>query len=164
MALARGGRGRRGAGPLRAGKTTTFEGGIRVPFITRWPRRPANRTVSAPAMNIDLFPTLLRIAEKAPATPGSIDGKNITPVLLGTGSRAGTEFLFYSLNKLRAFRSGKWKVTFDKLGARSQLYDLSVDIGEKNNLAATQVARFQSLAARAKVLDAGIPREAPVKK
>ena len=124
------------AGPLRAGKNTTYEGGIRVPFVARWPGHiPSNRSVSSPAMNIDLYSTFTKLARLTIKTPARFDGKDIGPMLLGTGTRKGSELLVYHMNKLRAFRSGKWKVQFDKTGRAGQLYDLSVDLGETNNLA-----------------------------
>ena len=78
------------AGPLRAGKNTTYEGGIRVPFIARWPGHiPSNRTVSSPAMNIDLYSTFTKLAGLTIETPARFDGKDISPMLLGTGTRNG---------------------------------------------------------------------------
>lgn len=153
------------AGPLRGGKLSVLEGGIRVPFVARWPGQiPANRAVAAPAMNIDVYPTLTRLAGQKITNPARFDGKDIGPLLLGTGPRAGSEFLFYHMNRLRGFRSGNWKLMLSKDGTPGQLYDLSADLGETRNLAGTQVARLQSLAARAKQLDAAIPRDAPPKK
>jgi hypothetical protein len=68
------------------------------------------------------------------------------------------------MNRLRAFRSGTWKVFFDKDGTPGQLYNLATDLGETSNLARSQVARLQSLSARARQLDAAIPRDAPPKR
>jgi arylsulfatase len=156
------------AGPLKGGKRSVNEGGIRVPFIARWPGHIPRRVVSAPAKNVDLYPTFTRLAGLTMATPSRFDGKDIGPLLLGTGARAGSEFMFYTQSggtpRIGAFRSGDWKVIFDRTGKATQLYDLASDIGETRNLAKTQVARLQSLAARAKQLDTGIPRDHPTKR
>jgi arylsulfatase A-like enzyme len=67
-------------GPLRAGKHTTFEGGIRVPFLARWPGRvPARTTVETPLMSVDLLPTLARAAGAAFTPAGPIDGVDVLP-------------------------------------------------------------------------------------
>jgi arylsulfatase len=150
--------------PDFGGKRSVYEGGIRVPFIARWPGHVPHRTVSAPAMNIDFYPTFMALAGLSIANPSQFDGKDISPVLLGTGERPGAdEFLFYSMNKLRAFRSGDWKVHFDAAGRAGQLYNLATDLGEQNNLARSQPAKLQSMSARAKQLDAGLIRESPPK-
>ena len=72
------------AGPLREGKLTTFEGGVRVPCIVRWPGKvPAERVCDEPVMTIDLLPTLVQAA-RAPSCPKlPIDGKDVGPVLFG---------------------------------------------------------------------------------
>ena len=69
--------------PLREGKGTTFEGGVRVPCIARWPGRiPAGSVCREPAMTIDVFPTVARlIGAELPAHP--IDGRDIWPLLAG---------------------------------------------------------------------------------
>ena len=152
------------AGPLRGGKNTAYEGGVRVPFIARWPGHvPRNRTVGAPAMNIDLYPTFVGLAGLPLENPAHFDGKDIGPMLLGKGGRDGSEFLIYHMTKMRAFRSGRWKVKFDPTGRPGQLFDLSVDPGETKNLATTEVARLLSLTTRARQLDANVPRDSPPK-
>ncbi len=146
------------AGPLREGKGTAWEGGVRVPFIARWPGRiPEGLEVSTPAMTIDLFPTLAeRIEAALPDHP--IDGKSIWPLLTGesTTSPHGAYFFYYRQNELHALRSGKWKLqlphTYRSMVGREPgkdgipgkydysaetglaLYDLDTDIGEVNDL------------------------------
>lgn len=145
-------------GPLKGEKNFIYEGGVRVPFIARWPGRIPHKTVSAPAIVADLFPTFLKIAGLTPATRGRIDGEDISPVLFNTGVRKGTEFPLYHQGRMRGFRSGNWKIVLTKDGVATQLYNLS-DIGETDNLAKRRPALLQSLAARARVVDANIPRE-----
>jgi arylsulfatase A-like enzyme len=159
------------AGPLREGKGTTFEGGIRVPFVARWPGQiPAGSVCKTPLMTIDLFPTFAGLAgARLPALP--IDGKDVWPLLTGRpGAPAPHEaYYFYWLNQLQALRSDKWKLhlphsypVFEpgmdgKPGKSTQkkielaLYDLDTDVGETTNVADKHpevVERLQKLAAK----------------
>ncbi len=144
------------AGPLREGKATTFEGGVRVPFIARWPGKiPADSIGREPAMTIDLFPTIARlIGARLPER--TIDGLDIWPLISAQpGAKSPHDVLyFYWLNRLDAVRSGRWKLHLpheyphpDPLGGDSQpgklitqkidlaLFDLETDIGETTNIA-----------------------------
>ncbi len=100
--------------PLREGKLTTFEGGVRVPCVMRWPRHvPAGRVCAEPVMSIDLLPTIAELTGgKMPSRP--IDGKSITPLLLGEkGAQTPHEALFFFAGtELQAVRSGPWKLHF----------------------------------------------------
>jgi arylsulfatase A-like enzyme len=98
------------AGLLREGKLTTWDGGMRSPFIARWPGRiPAGRVCAEPVMSIDLLPTIAgMIGAAMPARP--IDGRDILPVLAGGGRTPHEELFFYSGEELHAVRSGDWKL------------------------------------------------------
>jgi arylsulfatase A len=107
------------AHPLREGKTTSWEGGTRVPFIARWPRHiPAGALVQEVAMSIDLLPTIARLAEaKLPELP--IDGLDIWPLLSAQPSAKNPHdaYYFYGVPfgqwtgaQLEAVRSGRWKL------------------------------------------------------
>jgi arylsulfatase len=102
------------AGPLRGGKLTAFEGGVRMPCIMRWPGKvPAGRTCEEIATAMDLLPTVAGlIGAKLPAHP--IDGKDIEPLLAGrTGAKTPHEaFYYYAGEQLQAVRSGDWKLHF----------------------------------------------------
>jgi arylsulfatase A-like enzyme len=163
------------AGPLREGKGTAFEGGVRVPFVARWPGRiPRGAVQCEPAMTIDLVPTIARLVGASGPTL-AIDGLDATRLLTAEkDARSPHEALyFYYGTELRAVRSGRHKLV---LPHRSQtldgppgrggrpgryvpadvplaLYDLVADMGEKRDLAARQpdvVARLQALAERAR--------------
>lgn len=100
---------------LREGKGTTFEGGIRVPFIARYPGKiRANSVCSEPAMTIDVLPTIANlIGAELPAH--KIDGKDIWPLLSGDAraiSPHDAYFFYYRTNELQAMRAGKWKLHF----------------------------------------------------
>ena len=100
------------AGPLREGKLTTFEGGVRVPCIMRWPGKvPANRVCDTPVMTIDLLPTLTKLAG-AGQPKLKIDGKDVSPILFGEeGAKSPHEaYYFFAGDELHAVRSGKWKL------------------------------------------------------
>ena len=102
------------SGVLRGGKLTTFEGGVRVPMVARWPGTiPAGRTCITPIISIDLLPTFCHLAE-APLPHKPIDGMNITEVLQGSANTVNrqTGLVFYAGSELQALRDGKWKIHF----------------------------------------------------
>ena len=122
--------------PLRDGKFSTYEGGMREPCIARWPGKiPARTVCSHLCSTIDLLPTFARLAGAELPADRVIDGKDIWPLMSGTpGAKSPHEaFFYYRGNNLEAVRSGKWKLRRTK---KPELYDLDADISEKNNLAA----------------------------
>lgn len=101
------------AGPLREGKGTTWEGGVRVPCVMRWPGRiPAGTVCHELAATIDLFPTIATLVDaKLPSHP--IDGLDITGLMTNPAARTPHEaYFFYWGNELQAVRSGDWKLHF----------------------------------------------------
>jgi arylsulfatase A-like enzyme len=101
-------------GPFREAKGTSFEGGVRVPFIARWPARiPKGSVCREPAMTIDLLPTAARLVGGT-VPSHSIDGLDISSLLLGlAGAQSPHDALyFYWSNRLEAVRSGPWKLVF----------------------------------------------------
>ena len=124
-------------GPLRAGKFSTYEGGVRVPAIAWFPSRFKPRVESQPAILLDLFPTILANAGGKPPTGRPIDGKDLTPALSGTGNRDGSDFFFYFRDQMQACRSGDWKLKLGEMPADPpMLFDLKNDVGESKDLAA----------------------------
>ncbi len=102
------------AKPLREGKLTTFEGGVRSPFIARWPGHvPAARVCDEPVMEIDLLPTIASLVG-AQLPQGKIDGLNILPLLEGKANATSPHesLVFYGGDELQAIRSGQWKLHF----------------------------------------------------
>lgn len=119
--------------PLRGGKGTTWEGGMREPTIAWWPGTiPANSTCDEIATTMDLLPTFAIMAGGKVPKDRVIDGKNIAPLLLGRANVKSPHqaFLYYKGNNLQAVRSGKWK-----LHTSGKLYNLEKDIGERQNVA-----------------------------
>ena len=161
------------AGPLREGKGTTFEGGVRVPCIMRWPGAiPAGSVCSEPLMTLDLFPTIAALIE-ADLPRRQLDGRDASALLLqkpGAASPQEAYFFYYHRNDLEAMRSGRWKLHFphryrtmagraagsggtpgkyDHRETGLELYDLAADIGETRNVAQEHpevVARLVELA------------------
>ncbi len=100
-------------GPFRESKGTSFEGGVRVPFVARWPGRiPKGAVGHLPAMTIDVLPTLAKLAGAPVSSERTIDGRDIWPLLAAErGARAPHDALyFYWGAELHAIRSGKWKL------------------------------------------------------
>lgn len=101
------------AGPLRGYKFESYEGGMRVPCIMRWPEKiPANLTCHEPAATIDLLPTIAQVADAEVPTDRVIDGKNIWPLMTGvSGATSPHEAIFYYTEAgLEAVRAGEWKL------------------------------------------------------
>jgi len=154
-------------GPLRGNKGQTYEGGMRVPCIARWPGRiPEGSVCDEITGTLDILPTLVRWAGGPGSNDRPIDGYDIAPLLVGE-SDAETphkSFCFYQMDQLQALRSGPWKLYVpldDKkrnwgapLGpAPLELYNLDADIGETNDVAAENpeiVERLLSLAEEAR--------------
>ncbi len=100
-------------GPLREGKLTAFDGGVRVPTVMRWPGKiPAGRTCQIPLMTIDLLPTLCQLVG-AELPSQTIDGVDVSSVLMGDSSQdPHPALVFYSGEEFHAIRVGKWKLHF----------------------------------------------------
>ncbi len=169
------------AGPLREGKDTTFEGGVRVPFLARWPGQiPSGSVCNEPAMTIDLLPTIAGLIG-AEVPEQRIDGLDIWP-LMARPREARTPhealFFYHRENDLEALRSGRWKLHFRHsygsmqgrepgrggqpgdydYGARTglELYDLRIDPGETRNVAEDQPAVVERLLSLAQAMRADL--------
>lgn len=161
------------AGPLRNGKGTTFEGGVREPGIFWWPGRlQAGRVEHTPAINLDLLPTFVSLAGGVPKTAQPLDGKDISGLLLGNGKRDGEEFFFCMGGKLESIRSGKWKykrpfqgkVYGEDATHGALLFDLEFDMGEKDNLADKHPDIVRSLEEKIKAFERSLEPLVPTKK
>jgi len=117
-------------GPLRGQKGQLYEGGHRVPFIANWPDRIAPGTTAATAHSTDLFATFVSLAGGRPGEAGC-DGIDLTPTLLERKPLPG-RMLFWRKGDERAVRSGSWKLR--ETGSKTELYDLSLDLGETTDL------------------------------
>lgn len=99
------------AGPLREGKLTTFEGGVRVPCIMRWPGHiPAGRTCNDLLSTLDFLPTLAKLTG-GKLSESKIDGEDRWPLITGQpGAKPRETFYYYAGDELQAVRSGPWKL------------------------------------------------------
>ncbi len=126
-----------GSGPLRGIKRDLYEGGIRVPFIVRWPAMVNPKRVSdLPAAFWDVLPTVAEIARVK--SPPNLDGISILPTLLGQPQTNRHDFLYWEFHERgfqQAVRMGDWKAVRLKVGAPLELYNLKTDIGEKQDVA-----------------------------
>lgn len=149
------------AGPLREGKGTVWEGGVRVPFIAKWPGKiPAGSVGKEPMMTIDVLPTIAGIIDaKLPEKP--IDGLDVLPILTAKPEAKNPHeayYFYYKQNELQAVLSGDWKLYLpheyrtlngqkggeegnpvnyeQKRIVEPELYNVATDIGETKNVSA----------------------------
>ncbi len=162
--------------PLREGKGTCWEGGVRVPCLMRWPGKiPPGTTSDAMFMSIDLLPTIARLVE-TPLPKLPIDGLDVWPLIAGQPGAKNPHdayFFYYHQNELQAVTSGdgRWKLllphTYRTLGRgpaanngipvkyemkklnTPELYDLANDVSEQRNVADQHPAIVQHLLASA---------------
>ncbi|MFM8536393.1 MAG: sulfatase [Acidimicrobiia bacterium] len=127
--------------PLFNRKYTLWEGGIRVPAIVSWPGRlPAGRVTPQVAITMDLSATILAAAGATVPPDARLEGINLLPIIEGTAA-VTDRTLFWRVRvsgiEQRAVRSGNWKLLHEG-GVRLSLFDLSNDISERNDLAASR--------------------------
>lgn len=137
-------------GMLRGTKGTTWEGGLRVPCIMRWPGQIPRGTVCRDlATALDFYPTLAALAGVNVPGDRVIDGVDISPLLSsGKGSPRET-FFYYMMNNLEAVRHGRWKLHVRKgKDEMLELYDLEADPGEARNVAAAHPDVVEALQAK----------------
>ena len=138
-------KGKRGGSalPLRDGKFTTYEGGMRVPCLMRWTGRiPAGKVCSEVATTIDILPTVAQLVGAKPPKDRTIDGRSIADLMFGKpGAKSPHAAYFY---RNAAVRAGKWKLRLrgrstvrkQPAGPFPELFDLSSDVSERRNVAA----------------------------
>ena len=139
------------SGPLKEYKRSMYEGGIRVPLIARWPGKiKAGAISNLPCYFADMMPTFVELARSRKYMPGNIDGISIVPTLTGREKEQKKHaFLYWEWGRYnwakrrnepggpaQAVRMGKFKAVRPKSSVPFELYDLSKDIGEQNNIAA----------------------------
>jgi arylsulfatase len=176
---------------LKEGKGTSWEGGVRVPCIMRWPNRiPAGRTCDETLMTIDLMPTLAHLTSSS-LPNHTIDGLNIWPILSNSNNATNPHegyVIYYNKNDLQAVISGQWKlvlphayrtlngrpggsegkpVNYDMAKATLGLYDLANDKFENTDVSAAHpdiVAKLQLIAERYRAeLGDDLTKRAPTK-
>ncbi|CAM3738094.1 sulfatase [Aquirufa aurantiipilula] len=145
--------------PLRAGKGSVYEGGIRIPMLVKWPGiAQANQVAEQYVMAEDLFPTILQMAKLTGTKPlQNIDGKSMVPYLKDTKLKDAERVLVWhypnkwidqdgpGINYKSAIRQGNFKLVYDLRTGQKELYDLSQDMEEKFDLAAKFPGQCQQL-------------------
>lgn len=140
-------------GPLRGRKGSTYEGGVREPFIARWPGHiPANRVCESVGCTIDILPTLSRVCDATPPK-ATLDGLDIWPLLSGKTSQIDRDILYFDNLNLQCVRRGRFKLHVARYNTQlygpqpttgrinlplkpAELYDLDVDPEESYDVAA----------------------------
>lgn len=136
--------GHKPAGPFRGGKYSVYEGGTRVPFIARWPKKIQPGESDALISQVDCFATFAALVEQDLPPDAAPDSFNVLPALLGK-SKHGRDYLVEDA-RVQSLRKGSWKFIPGTPSANAgsnkrgiikapQLFDLATDIGEKKNLA-----------------------------
>ena len=159
------------AHPLRGSKMMTWDGGLRVPCIMRWPGKvPAGKVCGQIATTMDLLPTFARLARADLPDDRIIDGLDIRPLITGRPGAASPReaFCYYCFTHLQGIRSGKWKLVLPRPARppwtgwsarmvdavpQAQLYDLEADVEEKHDAADRHpeiVARLTALVEKAR--------------
>jgi arylsulfatase A-like enzyme len=144
--------------PVRSGKGSLYEGGVRVPFIVRWPGKvAAGSALGTPTAHVDLFPTLLELS--GAAKPRQVlDGESLLPLLLGKSSTLKRDAIFQHFPGYLGSGAGKWRTTPVSLiqmgdwklmeyleDGHLELYNLKDDLSETKNLATTNPDKAKEL-------------------
>ena len=160
--------------PLREGKGSCYEGGIRVPMSVYWPgKTKAGSIIDAPVMPEDLFPTILEMAGiKRYSTLQDIDGRSLVPLLKGKQTDWERDIIFHyphqwkpeyrrEVDFLSTIIRDEWKLVYVMKERKLELYNLKEDIGETRDLAADYPAKVRELAhalsERLRAWDASMP-------
>jgi arylsulfatase A len=131
--------------PLRAGKGSAYEGGVRVPMIVKWPGvTPAGKVCDEPVISTDYYPTILEMTGTAGDTKhnATLDGKSIAPLLRDPAAKLDRKAIFWhyphyhpgGATPYSAVRSGDWKLVEFFEDNHAELYNLKDDAGEKTDL------------------------------
>jgi arylsulfatase A len=166
------------AGPLRGGKGTLWEGGIRLPGIMRWPGHiQPGRVIDTPACGLDLLPTFCEIAGVAAPADRALDGESILAVLEGHATQRTKSIFWWRAANEAALREGNWKIKANAepqsgfaskmawfKGAKLknfELYNLREDLAEQHDVAAAHPEVLATLSEKLVRLYAAMQREAP---
>jgi arylsulfatase A-like enzyme len=155
------------SGPFRGRKRSLYEGGVRVPFIVRGPGIPAGRVDDSIIAGADFLPTVAALAG-ASLPPGlALDGEDRSPVLLGKSQERKTPLMWewrfniaghvWNRSPILSIREGQWKLLINPDRSRVELYNISRDPGEADNVADHHADIVDSLASRVLVWQKTLP-------
>ena len=142
--------------PLRGGKGWLYEGGIREPYLIRWPGvTTAGRTSDVPVVSTDLYPTLLAAAGLSLRPDQHVDGTSLVPVLRGRPTLDRNALFWHYPHYSNqggfpggAVRMGDWKLIEDYEDGQVRLFHLGRDLGERNNVAGRYPGRVEQMRSR----------------
>ena len=144
--------------PYRGWKLTFFEGGLRVPYVAKWPGHIAAGTqYQAPISNIDIMPTVLAAAGGKMPSDRPVDGVNLLPYLGKQPQAQPARPLFWRDGPYRAMRDRQWKLISAELPAKDWLFNMATDPTEKVNLAAREPQKLAELKAKMAAHHADMP-------
>ena len=133
--------------PLRDGKGTVYEGGLRVPFLMQWKGKiPKKQTYKNPVISLDLFATSIALAKAQLKRP--LDGVNLIPYLTNQNQGVPHQTLYWRLGNRRAIRHGEWKLLSNPKSGENQtweLYHLTDDISEQKDLSSRHTDKVDEL-------------------
>lgn len=146
--------------PLREGKGSCYEGGIRIPLMMYWPgKTKAGEKMDVPVIAEDLYPTILSMAGIDDyKTLQELDGENLVPLITnGSGVDPERELLFHfphqwkpyqleDIDYLSSMRKGDWKIVYRHRTGELELYNLKNDLSERNNLAGKNKKKLKEMA------------------
>ena len=146
--------------PLKGGKGSMFEGGIRIPFLAQWKGKiPPGQTYNHPIISLDIHATAAALAG-IKLTPKDTDGVNLMPYLKQENMEMPHKQLFWDFRDGAAFREGDWKIV--KHRKKWYLYNLSNDLSEKNDLSEQEPERFKDLLSKWTALRKTMPNYKPI--
>lgn len=145
--------------PLRAGKGSVYEGGIRIPMLVQWPGKVAANSIAKQYLMVeDFFPTILAMAGiKMPKLVQTIDGKSFLPILKNPNFVDSTRSLVWhypnkwipndgpGINYFSAIRQGNWKLVYNQRSGKKELYHLLNDLGEAHDLSNVYPKKVEEL-------------------
>jgi arylsulfatase A-like enzyme len=140
--------------PLRGSKRTTLEGGVRVPFMMKWPKKlPAGDTYDKPVIQLDVLPTALAAGGVENSPEWKVEGVDLTPFVAGENVAAPHDQLCWRFGQQMAIRRGDWKlVKYDPAvdgdqgkATPAKLYNLADDIGEQYDVIAEEPDKAREL-------------------
>ncbi|MBP7933567.1 MAG: sulfatase-like hydrolase/transferase [Phycisphaerae bacterium] len=161
------------AGPFRGRKRSLYEGGIRVPFIVRWPSHvPAGRVEDRSVVaGVDFLPTMCSLAGIQPPASHPLDGEDMSDVLLGSARPRRTPLMWewrfnipgepFHRSPMLAIRESDWKLLTNPDRSRTELYDIPSDPTQLNNLAERRQDLVEQLAAKVLAWHRSLP-EGPI--
>jgi arylsulfatase A-like enzyme len=133
--------------PLRGFKSTTWEGGVRIPFSMQWKGKfLPGKTYEHPIIQLDILPTFIASAGGTVDPSWKLDGVNLLPYLTGEKSDKPHETFYWRFGKQWAVRHGDWKLLVGAGGSgQPELYNLTADLSESKNLASGQPDKVKEL-------------------